>query len=102
MKTSACLTLVLPRSLEEQVIDHLLAHPEWVGPFTAHPADGHGAPGAIASIEEEVRGRAHRVRIEILIDADHARDLIAHLHGGLRGAEIFWWLSPVIDSGSFS
>ncbi len=102
MKTDACLTLVLPKSLEEQVIDHLLAHPEWVGPFTAHVADGHGAPGAFGSVEEEVRGRAHRVRIEILIEAAHARDLVAHLREDLGGAELFWWLSPVIESGSFS
>lgn len=102
MSATACLTLVLPSALEEQVIDHLLQHPEWIGPFTAHPADGHGAPSAIASPEEQVRGRAHRVRIEILIDAAHAQDLIAHLQEDLRGADIFWWLTPVAATGSFS
>lgn len=102
MKPNACLTLVLPSALEEQVIDHLLRHPEWIGPFTAHAADGHGAPGAIASPVEQVRGRAHRVRIEILIDAAHARELIAHLQDELRGADLFWWLAPVIETGSFS
>lgn len=102
MSLHACLTLVLPGSLEEQVIDHLLRHPEWIGPFTAHAADGHGAPGAIESVAEQVRGRAHRVRVEILIEAAHARELIVHLREELGGADIFWWLTPVIESGSFS
>lgn len=99
---NACLTLILPRSLEEQMIDFLLCHPERIGPFTTHPADGHGAPGAMSSPAEQVRGRTERVRIDILIDQDQARTLVACLEEEFRGASIFWWLSPVLDAGSFA
>lgn len=99
---NTCLTLILPRSLEEQMIDALLGHTDWIGPFTAHPADGHGAPGAIQSAAEKVRGRAERVRLDILIDQERARELVAYLEGEFRGAQVFWWLSPVLDAGSFA
>ncbi|MBS1191910.1 MAG: hypothetical protein H6R10_3702 [Rhodocyclaceae bacterium] len=99
---NSCLTLILPRSLEEQVIDILLQHPDWIGPFTTHPADGHGAPGAMTSPAEQVRGRTERVRIEILIHDNHAREMISVLHDEFRGAQVFWWLTPVIDAGSFA
>lgn len=99
---NACLTLILPRSLEEPVIDYLLGHPEGIGPFTAHPADGHGLPGAIASAAERVRGRAERVRIDILMDQDRARELVAGLQEEFGGAQVFWWLSPVLAAGSLA
>ena len=102
MNHGACLKLVLPRSLEEQVIDHLLGHPEWVGAFVTQRADGHGAPGSIASPAEQVRGRAERTVMEILVDADHARELVRHLQTALPNADIAWWLLPVLDAGSFA
>lgn len=102
MKHNACLKLVLPKSLEDQVIDHLLDHPEWVGPFITAPADGHGAPGSISSNAEQVRGRAARVVVEILVDGAHAVELVAHLKEALPNADISWWIVPVLARGDFS
>jgi hypothetical protein len=99
---NACLTLILPRSLEEALIDALLRHPDRIGPFTAHPAEGHGAPGAIVSPAEKVRGRTERVRIDILVDRERAPNLVTGLREEFRGAQVFWWLSPVLDAGDFS
>lgn len=99
---NASLKLILPSALEEQVIDHLLRHPEGVGPFLAYRADGHGRPGSIASSGEQVRGRAERVVVEILLDADRAPDLVAHLKAELPNADIAWWITPVLASGDFS
>ncbi len=99
---SACLKLVLPASLEEQVVDHLLRHPEWTGGFTAYAVDGHGSPHRIAGNAEEVRGRAGRVQMEILTaDADAARELVARLKADMPNADILWWIAPVLASGDF-
>lgn len=100
MTRNACLNLVLPKALEERIIDHLLEHPDWVGPFVTHPADGHGAPEYIASDAERVRGRSERVKIEILMAEDNARELVSHLRTDLPGADVTWWISPVIDAGT--
>lgn len=98
----ACLTLVAPTSLEEQIVDHLLAHADWVGDFTAYGVDGHGSPHGIVSTHEQVRGRAGRVQIDILIAAAHARDLVDDLKREFPAARISWRITPVIAAGDFA
>jgi hypothetical protein len=98
----SCLTLILPKVLEARVLDRLLQHPQWVGPFTTHRVEGHGDPEAITSAREQVRGRAERVQIQILMDVRHVAELLAELRTDQPSRDIVWWLSPVIDSGSFA
>lgn len=97
---NACLKLILPRSLEARILDQLLAHPQWVGPFITHRVEGHGDPESIASPVEQVRGHAERVQIEILMDAGHVADLLHELRTELPSREVFWWLSAVTEAGS--
>lgn len=92
-RPDACLRLLLPQSLEEQVIDLLLKHAGPVGSFTATTVDGHGAGDAA--------GRAARVQIEIPIAAADADELVAHLRAEMPNADIAWWLMPVLASGDF-
>lgn len=100
-RLDACLNLILPNALKDQVLEQLLKHADWVGPFTTHRVEGHGDPGSIASPAEQVRGRAERVRIEILMDATQVEALLAQLCAGLTSRESIWWLTPVLASGSF-
>lgn len=99
---NACLTLVLPDALKDKVLDQLLKHPDWVGPFNTHRVEGHGDPDSIASPAEQVRGRAERMQIQILMDAGHVSDLLDELRTDLRSADVVWWLSPVTDAGSLA
>ena len=46
-RLDACLKLTLPRALEARILDHLLRHPQWVGPFVTHAVEGHGDPDRI-------------------------------------------------------
>jgi len=94
--------IILPNALKDQVLDQLLKHPEWVGPFTTHRVEGHGDPDSIASPAEQVRGRAERVLIEILMDNSHVDELLQNLRNALPSPDVFWWLSPVTASGSFA
>lgn len=99
-RLDVCLNLILPNALKDQVLDQLLEHPDWVGPFTIHRVEGHGDPDSIASPAEQVRGRAERVRIEILMDAAHVEALLGKLRAGLTSRESVWWLTPVLSAGS--
>lgn len=94
-----CLNLILPNALKDKVLDELLKHPEWVGPFTTHRVEGHGDPDSIESPAEKVRGRAERVRIEILMDTRHVDELMAELRVGLASEESVWWLTPILRAG---
>lgn len=94
-----CLNLILPNALKDKVLDELLKHPEWVGPFTTHRVEGHGDPDRIESPAEKVRGRAERVRIEILMDARHVEALMDELRAGLASEESVWWLTPILRAG---
>lgn len=99
-RLDACLKLILPRSLEARVLDRLLAHPQWVGPFVTHRVEGHGDPESIASPVEQVRGYAERVQIEILMDAGHVAELLQELRIELPNRDVLWWLSSVSEAGS--
>lgn len=101
-RLNACLKLVLPRSLEARVLDRLLEHPQWVGPFITHHVEGHGDPESIASPAEQVRGHAERVQIEILMDASHVDELLQELRTEVPNRDVVWWLSPVSDVGSLT
>lgn len=101
-RLDACLKLILPRALEARLLDRLLQHPDWVGPFITHRVEGHGDPDGIASPREEVRGRAERVQIEILMDAKHVADLLQELRAEMPSRDVVWWLSPVSESGSLA
>lgn len=98
-RVDVCLKLILPSSLKDQIIDQLLKHPEWVGPFITQRVEGHGDPDSIASAAEQVRGYAERVQIEILMDSTHVQELLAQLRAGLTNRDVFWWLSSVQETG---
>ena len=102
MQLDTSLKLILPRALEARILDHLLRHPQWVGPFITHRVEGHGDPKNIASPAEQVRGRAERVQIEILMDASHVAELLQDLRTELPSRDVVWWLSPVTESGSLA
>lgn len=99
---NACLIIVLPKIFEEDLVDHLLAHPEWVSGFTTREVSGHGHAVAYHAVAEQVRGRAARVQVEIVLDQAHAAPLLAHLRENLHSAEIAYWLMPVIEFGRFT
>ena len=100
-RRDALLKLVLPLALEEAVVDHLLQHPEWVGPFLTRRGEGHGAPERIASAAEQVRGRAELVEVEILMAMADVPQLVGHLREDLGNAYIVWWVTAVADGGAF-
>jgi len=97
-----CLIILLPKSVEETLIDHLLEHPEWVSGFTTTEVNGHGRSVPCHGPAEEVRGRSARVQVQIVMNAADAQALLAHLKDSMRNREIAYWLTPVTEFGRFA
>lgn len=96
------LTLVFPAALEDQMIDELLEHPDWVLGFTSWPVDGHMEGLPFHTTAEQVRGRLRSVRLDTVLARANADLLVPHLKAALPRADIIWWIEPVVDSGRFA
>jgi Protein of unknown function (DUF3240) len=103
VSTPLCrLTLVFPAALEDQMIDELLEHPDWVIGFTSWPVDGHMEGLAHNTTSERVRGRLRSVRLDTVLARANAELLVPHLKAALPRADIIWWTEPVEASGRFA
>lgn len=100
MKTrDCCLTLLLPKLLEEAIVGHLLDHSEWVADFSTCDVSGHGTAGVVRSVEELVRGATRRVQVQIVMNRADAVALIETLRARLSSPEVVYWLTPVLELG---
>lgn len=95
------LTLALPARLEEEVLDHLQAHPEWVSGFSIMPAEGFGTGMSLPTTMEQVRGRARRRVITILMEEGNVDPLLASLRADFHSPEMAYWVTPLIRFGRF-
>lgn len=94
-----CLTIIFPRALEENLVDNLLTHPDLASGFTTSHVEGHGAGAAFHSVQEQVRGRAHRSQMQIVMSREDATTLVAHLKVELPNREVVYWITPVMEFG---
>lgn len=96
------LTLALPAALEDEVLDVLRAHPEWVSGFTIAPADGFGAGAQHLSAIEQVMGRSRRRMVQILMRREDVEPLRLALAERFQAPDMAWWLTPVLGFGRFA
>jgi hypothetical protein len=93
------LTLALPADLEEDVLELLRAQAGRVQGFSILPAEGFGSGATMRSTIEQVRGRAGRRLILILMQQQEVAALLEQLRAELRSDDVAWWLSPIADFG---
>lgn len=93
------LSLAAPRHLEEELVEQFLARPEWASGFTLFKAEGYSRHQEALSVQELVRGRAQRMLVQIILEADNAQALLAHLQHRFPKQDVAWWLEPVIEFG---
>lgn len=93
------LTLALPRALEEEVLDTLLAHPELARGFTVLHGHGIGTQIALHTAVEQVQGRARRVYVQVALPRARLSDLLATLSQSLRRAPLTYWVVPLLAFG---
>ena len=93
------LTLVMPNDVAQLVEDLLLAHPELIRGFTANASEGHGSAVSLAEPSELVAGHAPRRVIRTLGPEADMRAVLALIKREMPGANVFYWLVPVIAMG---
>ncbi|MEW6678578.1 MAG: DUF3240 family protein [Pseudomonadota bacterium] len=93
------LSLAAPLYLEEELVEQFLERPEWASGFTLFKAEGYSRHHEALSVQELVRGRTQRMLVQIVLEADNAQALLAHLKNRFPKRDVAWWLEPVIDFG---
>lgn len=93
------LTIAFPVALEEELLDCLLAQTQWVRGFSVLHAEGFGAGARLGSALENVRGRAHRRLVTILMARPNVAPVLEALRQQFSSPEIAWWTSPVDGFG---
>ncbi len=91
-------SITAPRALEEALCEQLLEHPDWASGFTLWHAEGHGQQTKL-SPPEQVRGRAARSMVQIVLEAGRAQELIAHLRERFPKPDVYWWIVPINENG---
>lgn len=101
MSQICVLTLALPAALEEEVLDHLQAHPEWARGFSVARAEGFGGGAGLHTAMERVRGRARRRLVTVILSQTHAESLLNSLREQFKSPEMAYWITPLLASGRF-
>ena len=91
-------TLNVPPSLEEAVVDSLLMLEAEHG-FSSFPINAHHHENKGLSLAEQVSGRQKRIRFQMYVDVAGLPKLLATLKQDFSGAGIQYWVLPVIEQG---
>lgn len=94
-----CLTLVAGRELRQELFDYLSEQTDLASGFTASEVAGHGPTVRLHSAAEQVKGRADRVLVRIILDEAAAGQLIERLKTAFAGTRLVYWTIPVAGFG---
>jgi len=93
------LTLIAAPSLEDALVDWLLVQDDISG-FSSSSIDGHGSRESGMSLMEQVTGRQKRVQFLIHTDITVAERLIEKLKTQFLGAQLHYYVTPIIMYGA--
>lgn len=96
---NALLTLAIPVTLEEDVLDFLTLHPQWARGFTIVDAEGMGSGATLLSTMEKVQGRCRRKLVLIAGVDSQLRDLLEALVAEIRNPDVAWWITALSGFG---
>jgi hypothetical protein len=91
-------TLHVPLSLEEMVIDCLLALESELG-FISFPVSIHNHQNKGLSLSEQVLGRQKKIRFQMQVDEPGLSVLLGQLKQEFSGAGIQYAVLPLIEHG---
>ena len=96
------LTISCPAEVEEEIIDLLREHPDWVSGFTSLAAEGFGSGTRLHSAMEQVRGRSRRRLLQVVLQQGNVQPLVDVLRAAIPSDEVAWWTVPVTGFGRFA
>ena len=94
-----CLTLILPRTLRDELFDYLSERTDLLPGFTATDAAGHGPEVRLHTAAERVKGHADQVVVQVILRTSDAERLIEQLRIPFAGTRLVYWILPVTDFG---
>ena len=98
MSDRSLLTLIVPVSLEEVLVDWLLENAPAQG-FCSFPVNGHSASHGGLTVAEQVSGRKRQIRFEVHAPTAEARALVEGLKKQFPDVGMHYWLAPLLDAG---
>jgi len=87
-----------PPSLESQLVDWLLSQNGGSG-FSSATVHGHSSHHDHLSIAEQVSGRQRRLQFQVQLSADRMDRFIELLETEFAGADLHYWVVPVLAGG---
>jgi hypothetical protein len=96
-----CLTLICPPTVEEKLLDVLLAN-AGSEVFTSTPTHSHGTAPDRMSATEQVMGRSPAIQVNVLLTAAELAQLRALLQREFAGAGVRFWAVPLAIEGEFA
>jgi len=94
----ALVVLNAPPSLEESVIDWLLARDYATG-FTSFPVFGHSTSHSNLSVAEQVSGRERRQQFQVQLDVGGVDSFMHDIKASFGSAGIRFWVLPLYACG---
>jgi len=91
-------TLNVPLSLEEAIVDSLLMLESEHG-FSSFAVSSHDHKNEGLSLAEQVTGRQKKIRFQMYVPEQGLAALLAQLRAEFSGSGIKYWVLPVIENG---
>lgn len=98
-ENDALLTLAIPTSLEEDIVDFLLERPELASGFTLVSAQGLGAGAPLLSPMERVQGRSAGKLVLIAGQVGRLQTLLRVLAADMPAPHVHYWMTPLLAGG---
>jgi hypothetical protein len=87
-----------PPSLESDLVDWLLSQDGGTG-FSSTTVNGHSTQHDHLSIAEQVSGRQRRLQFQVQLAGDLLDEFVAGLKSEFAGADLHYWVTPVLAGG---
>jgi Protein of unknown function (DUF3240) len=96
------LTLDVPRTLEDEVVDALRAWPQWQGRIHRVHSESLGQTVPLGRALEKMRGCALRTQFSLALAQADVAPLIDALRQRMPAPDLHWWATPVLASGTLA